>query len=328
MVRTAYLHLGLPKTGTTTIQWALYRSREAMLTAGFLYPDASVNHSMPLKAMFSADQRVAAMGWMRGGVKGQTREAIAADARAKFGAALATPGWTRLVLSAEGVSTLSAEGLRDVRDWLREHCDEVIVIVCLRQPYDWRLSVIQQHLKSGATIANEIKMFGAPGTLRQTVDRMRQAFGAENLRFLVFEEMLAHKGKLPGAFAEAIGLPPEVIKLSKGRHLNPSMSLRACLVLDRLNQKVPLFVDGKVNPWRSRRVEQMLRKLKGPRFNLPPAQAEQLRAAVEDDMAFAATLLARPVWREAIPTGEEAVARPFGVGLLAGVARVAGRLLP
>jgi hypothetical protein len=41
-MRTTYIHIGTHKTGTTSIQWALNRHREALERRGFLYPRAGV----------------------------------------------------------------------------------------------------------------------------------------------------------------------------------------------------------------------------------------------------------------------------------------------
>ncbi len=256
----------------------------------------------------------------------QTRDSLAADARAKFDACLSSSEWTRLVLSAEGLSTLPIDGLVKLRDWLSQHCDQVIVLLCLRQPFDLRLSLIQQHLKTGATIADELRVLGKPGLFRKTAERIGKGFGSENIQFLIFEEMLAREGGLPGAFAKEIGLSPGLVMPLKQGHLNQSMSLRACLTLDALNQKVPLYVDRKVNPQRSPRVEQMIRDLRGPRFALARVEAEQMRAAVEDDMAFADALFGRRVWNESLPCVADQRHHVWGVRATVLMARLLSRV--
>lgn len=43
------LHVGAPKTGTTTLQYACYASREALLACGILYPDVDLYRGAPPK---------------------------------------------------------------------------------------------------------------------------------------------------------------------------------------------------------------------------------------------------------------------------------------
>jgi hypothetical protein len=206
------------------------------------------------------------------------------------------------------------------------HCDEVIVLLCLRQPYALRLSLIQQHLKSGVTIEDEVRSLAKPGFFRQTVGRIRSVFGEERVRFSVFEEMQAHPGGLVGAFAELIGLEPTVTVTERREHFNPSMSLRACLVLDRLNRNVPLRLEGRMNPARTRRVENWVRGLSGPRFVLKPEQTGALRAAVDDDRAFADEIFGRQIWAEGVPEVPVRATHVRWVRTIAWGAGLAGRV--
>ena len=55
MTRIIYLHLGFPKTGTTTIQAVLFRERKSLLRVGILYPGFEQNHFVPLQSIMSAE---------------------------------------------------------------------------------------------------------------------------------------------------------------------------------------------------------------------------------------------------------------------------------
>ena len=45
MNKIIFLHIGIWKTGTTTIQKTLYQNREILLEKGVCYPDLSYNHT-------------------------------------------------------------------------------------------------------------------------------------------------------------------------------------------------------------------------------------------------------------------------------------------
>ena len=328
VARIIYLHLGLPKTGTTTIQSVLFAERERLSGLGMLYPGFAENHSGPLRSIFAPAPHRLAVNRLGGAGTPEAAAVNVARWSRELDLALGDPGWTSLVLSAESASYLPADRLLLLRERLMRHADGVIVPLCLRQPFDIRVSLIQENLKTGGTIDEAVRRLAVPGHYRRTVGRIRDAFGAGNLRLGVFEEMIAHPGGLTGAFAAMIGLGPGQLPEAIGTRKNQRMSQRACLVLDRLNREVPLTVEGGRNRRRSRHLDLLLRGLPGPRFALRREQAEALRAAVEDDRAFADALLGRQVWKEGVPeiTGRPGDAR--WVGAIAGAARLGGRFLP
>ena len=327
-MRITYLHLGLPKTGTTTIQAALFRQRHELLKLGALYPGFSQNHTTPLHSIFGEKPHHLAENRLRGAVTAEAAAVIAAEWSRKFDQALATPDWTKLVLSAEGVSHLPVDRLIALRDHLLQHSDQVIVLLCLRHPFLLRTSLIQQELKSGGTIAEQVRRHGVLGYYRRIVRRIRVAFGTDNVRLSVFEEMQNHVDGLEGAFATQIGLSPASLAVHYRKQLNQRMSHRACLLLDRLNQDTPLFINGRKNTSRSRSVDRLIRKLPGPRFSLTSAQADLMRDAVNEDRNFVNQELGRQVWLEGVPA-KICVPKNMEISnLTLLLTKLAGRILP
>jgi hypothetical protein len=122
--RVTYLHLGLAKTGTSTIQSALFHEREKLSAVGVLYPGFSKNHSTPLRSVFGTGgemHRLAGNRLFRD-ASPEAAAAVADGWSRQLDEALAAPGWTKLVLSAEGLSTLPALHMTVLRDRLRTGC--------------------------------------------------------------------------------------------------------------------------------------------------------------------------------------------------------------
>lgn len=154
------------------------------------------------------------------------------------------------------------------------------------------------------------------------IARIGGVVGEDALRLLVMEEMVAGPGGLVGGFARAAGIAPGLA--DAGRARNAAMSLRASLVMDRMNAEVPLFVEGGVNRGRSRWADRMIRRLPGPPFALTAAQGAALAAAVADDRALAAERLGRMPWGD--PRAR--VAEPMAVGGWVRAGKGPGRVLP
>ena len=44
VLRKAYVHLGMPKTGTTAVQTALSQSKDKLAAVGLIYPGQEIDH--------------------------------------------------------------------------------------------------------------------------------------------------------------------------------------------------------------------------------------------------------------------------------------------
>ncbi len=200
------------------------------------------------------------------------------------------------------------------------------MILVLRHPYALRVSQIQQSLKGGGVIAEELRKQSETGYFRQVVERMAGVFGAGQLRIVVYEEAVAAEGGLLGTFAALIGADAGTLDLG-GRAKNPRMSGQACAVIDRLNADVPNHVGRRRNRARSLWVDRAIRRLPGGPFTLSAAEGELLRAAVEEDRRFADAWLGRQVWATGVPDNLPDVARQEPSGAMLAALKVASRVL-
>lgn len=318
--------MGLPKTGTTSIQSALFAQRAALLRAGILYPGFAENHTTPLMSIIAEAPHLLPTNVITGVRSRNHGEDLRSLWSGKLAEALATPDWQQVVLSGEGLSAARAQRLTLLRDRLAEHCDTVTALLCLRDPYRWRISQIQQKLKMGATMDDEIDRLSRPGLYARIVQRIEKALGADHVRLLIFEDLSAHPAGLVGGFAAAVGVPDGLIAPRQGR--NPSMSHRAAMVLEVLNRDIPIIEGRQKNPRRSLWVDRALRRLPGPSFVLPAPLADQMQDAVAADRSWAQERFGREVWKND-PAGPRREQPQIGdVPVWAAVGRLLGRVLP
>jgi hypothetical protein len=132
------LHVGAPKTGTTTLQHACYASREALLACGILYPDVDLYRGAPPKHQ-----------WLTKLVLDQDFEQFARNVTTVAEQARVSRA-TRVILSTEGLfnhwfdfSVAGRSALAtlndsfDVRPW-----------VVFREPVSWAMSLYVQAVKN------------------------------------------------------------------------------------------------------------------------------------------------------------------------------------
>lgn len=286
--REAILHLGMPKTGTTSIQEALYAHRGELLSRHrILYPSVEANHTNPLCTMFLPDPRTHIAVRMQGVETAEAAEALRQDYFERMEAELRGGDWDRLLLSAEGLSNLRTPQLMQIAEWLRGHVDRWRVLYWVRHPVPYTASVLQELLKGGRTIEEMLGRLPLTNYKGRLSNAFR-AFGRRYVELGSFEAARAEPGGLVAAFCRRLGLDEDTALAiaAGGQTSNPSMSLLSGYLLDYLNRHLPLFVDGTLNPARSRIPTGLDTGLPGPRFDLPQAVRRRVREASREEIRW------------------------------------------
>lgn len=141
------LHVGLPKTGSSTLQHHLYRNREVLRRQGVDYPEAGIDASPPKHQYL---------------VTGLKR-----NDPSRLAAVLAAADLPSLILSTEGLTNhlydFSDKALGGFRDTLRGH--EVRCVVVLRAPEAWLRSYYKQILINPRVGTPGVWFYGSDITL-------------------------------------------------------------------------------------------------------------------------------------------------------------------
>lgn len=191
-----YLHIGHPKTGTTSIQNYLLQNEPLLRARGYLYPMAGRRHDthpvhfrlFPI-TFYHQDENNKAIGEMESLRREVARERPAA-----------------VVVSCEIAFAEQADGLREAfRDF------DVSILYYIRRQDQWIASFYAQRTKY-AKMAEFRPLRGMalewiPPYL-QTIRRFALAFGRENVRVRPFEKNAWFNGDLLQDFLKEIGLDP------------------------------------------------------------------------------------------------------------------------
>jgi hypothetical protein len=282
-----FVHLGFPKTGTTTIQNVFHAHRNRLLAEeGVLYPSLSPNLTNVLCTNFLDDPLKHITNQMAGISREEARE----RGRQQFlelESEIASTQWRTLVLSAEGLSNLSALDLSHFREWVKELAHRVEALVCVREPLAYTASVIQQILKGGATLG---EMYESPPTpnYKGKLSNAIEVFGRDKIRVFCFESWTRTDGGLVSEFARQVGLSDSTASwlADRASRENESLTELGVSVLDAMNRIRPMFVEGKRNPRRSGRELAYISRLGGRRYSLPHAVAECIHSSCVDDVRW------------------------------------------
>ncbi len=286
MTRRAVIHIGTTKTGTKTIQKALFSARSKLLSdARILYPSIAANQSTYLGTIFrdEAPRRLQFID------PDATEEQSVAHLRKKFRASLdadvANTDWHTLVISAESLSGFNPKAIARLVEWLTEYVSDIGVVAYVRHPVDWTRSAVLQRLKGGETLDQLYENMPRPNWRRRFTPWL-DAVGIERFRLVSFDDARKNEGIME-SFCDAAGLPREtVLSLAPAKHANESMSLEAALLLDSLNRQRPLFRDGKLSPERRWHGAHTIKLIPGNKFYLGAEHAAKVRVDSRPDLEW------------------------------------------
>ncbi|MTH78351.1 hypothetical protein [Paracoccus aestuariivivens] len=225
---TTILHFGFPKTGTTYLQQVFRRSAETLQGAGVIYPAVGKDFkARPLKHLTAKRPQPQA-----GEELDALRSVIDADVAQNPGA--------HILLSVEEIaatvmSHINATTIGSLRDYLYRWGEEVRLIVYVRRPEDFYLSMMQEKLKrSGGLVA--------PENFRTDFARIIRTYEeAFNTRAIVrpFEPQQWREGDLLVDFLDQIRDLADVDHTalsSEVKRSNESLSAESMFVLDLLRR--------------------------------------------------------------------------------------------
>lgn len=214
---TIVLHIGLHKTGTSSIQETLRQNRDALEARGVVYPRAlPANHSNFFYNAFSAAPET----YHANRAHGLTREAIAertAPTLAALRKEVAAHEGRTIVFSAEDACTFDAGATTRAHAFFASLIPGAALKVFLytRHPIDYIASAVQENVKgNGLTIARakSIHMGAAPDRYQKVHAIYGAVFGEDAVQLRSFEAGREAPGGLIGDFLTALGVSAEGIR--------------------------------------------------------------------------------------------------------------------
>jgi len=275
-----YLHIGLPKSGSTYLQSVLGGNRGALKEQSYIYP------FVRQEGMFHAAVEMAGSlerwGLQRDQVEG-TFEALLRRGRRIGGT---------VVISHEIFGWASDDQIARIKELVEDF--EVHVVITVRDLGRTLTAEWQERVKNGAkftfeqyaaTILKHVPD-GAPDhasfwpsqNLMAHLGHWQALAPPERIHVVVTPPSGAAPGVLWGRFADALGLDPQAIDLTEVPLRNESLGIGQVAFLRRVLEAL----DGRLEqPWRSRVAKRwfaqtLLSRARSPRPVTPPEMAKRL----------------------------------------------------
>lgn len=267
MTRTVFIHVGLPKTGTTSIQKSLAASRDVLSRHGISYPGKEIDHAN-LIALFHPK------GPEHYYFVNQSVPDPIRIANQLMTEALSAKG--DLILSSEYLHNIGERQARKLHDTFVQAGFHAKFICYVRHPVDAAVSSAQQSIKMGDRSLAEVIAEPRYTQLRQNIEPFLKAVGKENL--IVKDFKAATRDGLLKSFMTCTGRP-DISESMTETFENEGLTMDAALFSDlyRTHLKetgkklfshsvVFQFTDGK--------------------FDLPPKAKAAIRRSGKDDVAW------------------------------------------
>lgn len=244
-MKQIYLHVGMPKTGSSSIQASL----DGYDRDGTRYARlGAANHTRLVAQALDPEWSV----WPVAGISREEKLAKSEASLALLTDELRRPGANTLILSAEGISVLSFEQIRILKHLLDEHADRTVVLAYVREPLSFTASLIQQIVALGMDSRNL-----ALPKYRDKFEKFLVLFGEGNVVFRNFATEALIEGSVVMDFCAQVGIPHDAIV---ERRINDRLSLEAVQLLHCLNE-LQLFSLG--NPHIRRAWDDLVEFLRG-----------------------------------------------------------------
>lgn len=277
VLKEIILHIGLHKTATTSIQYALANNDSVLKHSGFLYPIFNNgykdldNHSIPLLSMFLESPEKYHMNIKFGFSDSLSCEELNKKYYDQLFSSINNGCCDKLILSAEGLTKLNEEELRRFKRFLDELSDNIKIIACVRNPVDYARSVIQELVKGGAKLedAEKLAVKSSSYIFKNSLNKFISVFSGSKLDVYQFEESISCVHRSPEKFFfERVGFSKVDIENIQLCSKNESLSYESILLISFLNERYPLIINGKKNKQHIARFFSNIYKVKGSAYKL------------------------------------------------------------
>jgi tetratricopeptide (TPR) repeat protein len=294
-----YIHIGVHKTGTKSIQHMLADNRSTLLTYGINSFPGDRNHGPTLISLLA--------DYPHGDTRNIRKHLDTPEKAVSFNESkrheivktLRRNRAPKMVISGEGLSGLWPAEIERLKEMLAPYASSYRIIVYVRDPYEYANSAYLQWIKSGSILGEEDRI---PLTnYRRKLERYINAFGRENVDIRIFNPQRFVGGDLVSDFLVALGESPDVVQSLDVVRANVSMSHEAALILSETNREIPILLDRSANRERAFGFHSYVVEIEGEKFTIDPNAYLKHEPNIAADIEWLHQLIGESVFGQAKP---------------------------
>ena len=257
----ALIHIGFNKTGSTSIQESLYRSRQSLAENNILYPDLGICQHYGLMPLFVAQPEQFIKARVQSFDRQQTLD-WARSQQTKLDRQLCETSANLCVLSSEFFSYLECDGVSKFKEFLDARFNEYEFIAYLREAEGLYCSYLQEVIKNASIPRSRLPTpWEFQSMNRSRIEKFVDCFGAGRVRVVKFSRSSLFEGNVVRDFAHQIGYSEAITPAQS----NPSAPAAITAMRLLLGVHFPKWKDGALSPewkWQRASLENVVSQLK------------------------------------------------------------------
>jgi hypothetical protein len=300
MRATFYIHIGVHKTGTKSIQYTLFNNREKLLEHGINYLRLESNHGPALISLLTERPHTYLRNVLRYVDTPEKAGLYNASIKQQLTEELSNNRSRKVVISGEGLSSMEPGAFSRLKPMLDPYADAYRIIAYVRDPYEYANSATLQRVKNGYVLGAADENVPLPD-YRKRIGKFIERFGRDNVDIRVFDPRQFRGGSLVADFLDAIGEPAKLAESLETLRANESTSHEAAIILSEINSAFPIHVDGLANRERVRPLQFLLADIPGEKFRIDPSMYLKHEDKVLKDLEWLHETMGRKVFADPVP---------------------------
>lgn len=228
--RTCYLHVGMHKTGSSSIQKVL--SQHTFATNTQYLKTCDINHSIPLYSLFVDNPEDYHINRSHNRdyydcINFNMKNVEALDYEL-------SKTIDDVIISGEDISVLALDNLKILKDFLKLYFDNVYVFIYIRAPHSYVSSSFQELVKNGLGNVNFTASFLRElfPNYKNVINKFDKVFGSSNVQVRLFDRNYLIGGDIVQDFVNAMGIDENV----ESQSANESLTLEEASILFVFNK--------------------------------------------------------------------------------------------
>lgn len=286
-MKRCVLHLGMPKTASTTIQSYLNANRSLVENWGWIYPEFTCpetgniffNHNDPLCRLFNVHH---IFHVVRPVLSGEINLEIQQKGiRQQLDAVLKNS--KNVILSSEVL--LEVSSLKELKEYVEDKGFEVYPILYLRSPQSFRESIYQSLLKFSQVTPHEIKEDLKKPLVSSAVRAFLDVFHTKDSVFS-YNKINRDAGSVVSHFFQLVFGSEQACQIPKMQSVNISPSWQGTDLMRFIEERCPFFIDNKQNRKRAVSDTVLLNSIDGQKFRFGDDLLEELEDILGEENKF------------------------------------------
>jgi len=279
-MRKVFVHIGMHKTGSTSIQRTFQNSKKSLMSCSISYLPGNPNHSYLYQVFHDRS-----LDFNHGLSASQLAadEVTRTQLKTDFADRLAEIRTDHLLISGEELSRFSLVEARDFLNLLCSYFDEIKIICFVRSPASFATSYAQEAVLGGRTLEQELESPEYP-RYREKLGAFIGAFGYETCHVFDFDALSRSVKSVVESLCQVIVLHDiDMHNVFANRALSQEAVQIVSLLNARRQQQSGIIAD---NPEQLGIPRAMLEVLDGNVFQMPTSWQREVIERSRDDIQW------------------------------------------